>query len=176
FRNFSVVDSYPNSHEREVHGRKSVNSVSNEERGNTHLEFQVGFDNLDSSGPVFLDSYPFGQKVREESGNGEASVANTSRRCSTGPTHSQGSGYNREAAGWAIQLIEADQGSNENTVGFCSAVEKIRNAYPAFDLKTNTGKIWSITTRFPEHILGGTKFRISIWTDFSPHPLLLTQH
>uniref|UniRef100_A0A8C9MVA1 Phosphatidylinositol-4-phosphate 3-kinase catalytic subunit type 2 gamma n=1 Tax=Serinus canaria TaxID=9135 RepID=A0A8C9MVA1_SERCA len=63
-----------------------------------------------------------------------------------------------------------------NTVGFCNAVEKIRNAYPAFDLKTNTGKIWSITTRFPEHILGGTKFRLSIWTDFSPHPLLLTQH
>uniref|UniRef100_A0A8C3QE10 Uncharacterized protein n=1 Tax=Geospiza parvula TaxID=87175 RepID=A0A8C3QE10_GEOPR len=36
--------------------------------------------------------------------------------------------------------------------------------------------IWSITTRFPEHIFGGTKFRLSIWTDFSPHPLLLTQH
>uniref|UniRef100_A0A8C3NPQ1 Uncharacterized protein n=1 Tax=Geospiza parvula TaxID=87175 RepID=A0A8C3NPQ1_GEOPR len=53
---------------------------------------------------------------------------------------------------------------------------RIRNAYPAFDLKTNTGKIWSITTRFPEHIFGGTKFRLSIWTDFSPHPLLLTQH
>ncbi|TRZ15736.1 hypothetical protein HGM15179_011375, partial [Zosterops borbonicus] len=80
------------------------------------------------------------------------------------------------AAGWSIQLIETDQGSNENTVGFCNAVEKIRNAYPAFDLKTNTGKIWSITTRFPEHILGGTKFRMSIWTDFSPHPLLLAQH
>uniref|UniRef100_A0A8C5JH77 Phosphatidylinositol-4-phosphate 3-kinase catalytic subunit type 2 gamma n=1 Tax=Junco hyemalis TaxID=40217 RepID=A0A8C5JH77_JUNHY len=80
------------------------------------------------------------------------------------------------AAPWSIQLIEADQGSNENTVGFCNAVEKIRNAYPAFDLKTNTGKIWSITTRFPERILGGTKFRFSIWTDFSPHPVLLTQH
>nr|XP_030119417.3 phosphatidylinositol 4-phosphate 3-kinase C2 domain-containing subunit gamma isoform X1 [Taeniopygia guttata]XP_041569623.1 phosphatidylinositol 4-phosphate 3-kinase C2 domain-containing subunit gamma isoform X1 [Taeniopygia guttata] len=175
-RNFSVVDSHPYSHEREVHGRKSVNSASNVERGNTNLEFQIGFDNLDAASPVFLDSYPFGQKVREESGNGEASVTNTSRRCSTGPTHPQGSGHNREAAGWAIQLIEADQGSNENTVGFCNAVEKIRNAYPAFDLKTNTGKIWSITTRFPEHILGATKFRLSIWTDFSPHPLLLTQH
>lgn len=53
---------------------------------------------------------------------------------------------------------------------------RVRNAYPAFDLKTNTGKIWSIATSFPEHILGGTKFRISVWTDFSPHPLLLTQH
>ncbi|XP_059704013.1 phosphatidylinositol 3-kinase C2 domain-containing subunit gamma isoform X3 [Haemorhous mexicanus] len=175
-RNFSVVDSHPYSHNRELHGRNSVNSLSNVERGNTNLEFQIGFDNLGAASPVFLDNYPFGQKVREESGNGEASVTNTSGRCSTGPPHPQGSGHTREAAAWSIQLIEADQGSNENTVGFCNAVEKIRNAYPAFDLKTNTGKIWSITTKFPEHILGGTKFRLSIFTDFSPHPLLLTQH
>ncbi|XP_033370532.1 phosphatidylinositol 4-phosphate 3-kinase C2 domain-containing subunit gamma [Parus major] len=176
FRNFSVVDSHPYSREREHHGRDSVNSIPNVERGNTNPEFQIGFDNLDAPSPVFIDNYPFGPKVREESGNGEASLTNTSRRCNIGPTHPQGSGHNREAASWSIQLIEADQGSNESTVGFCNAVEKIRNAYPAFDLKTNTGKIWSISTRFPEHILGGTKFRISIWTDFSPHPLLLTQH
>ncbi|NXP00656.1 P3C2G kinase, partial [Certhia brachydactyla] len=175
-RNFSVVDCHPYSHERGLHGRKSVNLASNVERGNANLEFQIGFGNLDAPSLVFLDNYPFGQKVRGESGNGEASLSNTSRRGSTGPTHSQGSGRNREAAGWSIQLIEADQGSNENTVGFCNAVEKVRNSYPAFDLKTNTGKIWSITTRFPEHILGGKKFRISIWTDFSPHPLLLTQY
>ncbi|XP_064277463.1 phosphatidylinositol 3-kinase C2 domain-containing subunit gamma isoform X3 [Passer domesticus] len=175
-RNFFVVGPHPYSHERELHGRNSVNSVSNVERGSTNLEFHIGFDSLDVPSPVSSDSYPFGQKVTEESGNGEASVTNISRRCSTGLTYPQGSGHNREAAAWSIQLIEADQGSNENTVGFCNAVEKIRNAYPAFDLKTNSGKIWSITTRFPEHILGGTKFRISIWTDFSPHPLLLTQY
>ncbi|KFV79675.1 Phosphatidylinositol 4-phosphate 3-kinase C2 domain-containing subunit gamma, partial [Struthio camelus australis] len=52
---------------------------------------------------------------------------------------------------------------------------RIRNAYPASDLKTNTGKIWSITTRFPDHILGKSKFRISVWTNSSPYPLLLTQ-
>lgn len=55
-------------------------------------------------------------------------------------------------------------------------LSRIRNAYPAFDLKTNTGKIWSVTTRFPEHILGESKFKISVWTDSSPYPLLLTQH
>ncbi|NXL75724.1 P3C2G kinase, partial [Leptocoma aspasia] len=174
-RNFSVVDPHPYSHERELHGRSSVNPVSNVQRGSTNLEFQIGFDNLDAPRPVFLDNYPFGQKVREESGNGEDSLTNTSRRWNRGPTQPQGSGHDREAAGWSIQLIEADQGSNESTVGFCNAVEKIRNAYPAFDLKTNSGKIWSIATRFPEHIFGGTKLRISIWTDFSPHPLLLTQ-
>ncbi|NXI85885.1 P3C2G kinase, partial [Rhipidura dahli] len=175
-RNFSVVDSHPCSLKGEFHGRNSVNSVSNVERANTNLGFQIGFDNLDAPNPVFLDNYPFGQKVREEGGNGEASFTNTSRRCSIGPMQPQGSGHDREAALWSIQLIEANQGSNENTVGFCSSVEKVRNAYSAFDLKTNSGRIWSITTRFPEHILGGTKFRISIWTDFSPHPLLLTQH
>lgn len=53
---------------------------------------------------------------------------------------------------------------------------RIRNAYPASDLKTNTGKIWSVATRFPDHILGESKFRISVWTDSSPYPLLLTQH
>ncbi|NWV69197.1 P3C2G kinase, partial [Malurus elegans] len=179
-RNFSVVDPCPYSHERKLHGSNSVNSVtnvfsSNVERGNTNLEFQIGFDHLDPPNPVFLDNYPFGQKVREEGGNGEDSSTNTSIRCHIGPTWSQGSGHDREAAVWSIQLIEANQGSNESTVVFCNAVEKIRNAYPASDLKTNTGKIWSIATRFPEHILGGTKFRFSIWTDFSPHPLLLTQ-
>ncbi|XP_058661154.1 phosphatidylinositol 3-kinase C2 domain-containing subunit gamma [Ammospiza caudacuta] len=122
-RNFSVVDSHPYSHERELHGRNSVNSVSNVERGNTNLQFQIGFDNLDAPSPVFLDNCRFGQKAREESGNGEAPVTNISRRCSTGPTHPPGPGHNREAAPWSIQLIEADQGSNENTVGFCNAVE-----------------------------------------------------
>ncbi|NWU30166.1 P3C2G kinase, partial [Dyaphorophyia castanea] len=175
-RDFSVVDSHPYSLEGELRGRNTVNSVSNVGRGNTNLGFQIGFDNLHAPSPVFLDNYPFGQRVREENGNGEASLTSTSRRCSKGPPQPQGSGHDRVAARWSIQLIEANQGSNENTAGFCSAVEKIRNAYPAFDLKTNTGKIWSVATRFPEHILGGTKFRISVWTDFSPHPLLLTQH
>lgn len=53
---------------------------------------------------------------------------------------------------------------------------RIRNTYPACDLKTNTGKIWSVATKFPDHILGKIRLRISIWTDYSPSPLLLTQH
>lgn len=52
---------------------------------------------------------------------------------------------------------------------------RIRNTYPASDLKTNTGKIWSVATKFPDHILDKIRFRISIWTDSSPSPLLLTQ-
>ncbi|NWW72870.1 P3C2G kinase, partial [Climacteris rufus] len=172
-RNLSVVDSWPYSQDRELCGGNSVNSVSNVERGNRSLGFQIGFDHLGAPSPVFSDNYPCGQKMREESGNGEASLTNTSRRCHIGPMQP---GHDRETTGWSIQLIEANQGSNENTVGFCNTVEKIRDAYPASDLKTNTGKIWSVTTRFPDHILGGIKFRFSIWTDFSPYPLLLTQH
>ncbi|KAM7055788.1 phosphatidylinositol 3-kinase C2 domain-containing subunit gamma [Acridotheres tristis] len=171
----AVLGSVLDAQQGQLHGGHSAHSAPSLQKDTTNLEFQIGFDRLGAPGPVFLDDYPFGQKVREESGNGEVFLTNASRRCSIGPTHPQGSGHNREAAGWSIQLVEADRGSNENIAGFCNAVEKIRNAYPAFDLKTNTGKIWSITTRFPGHILGGTKFRISIWTDFSPHPLLLTQ-
>ncbi|NXM75585.1 P3C2G kinase, partial [Serilophus lunatus] len=179
YGNFSLVDPYPYSQERELYGRHSVNSVtdvfcSDVERGDANLSFHIGFDNVDARGPIFLDS--FGQEVRDESGNWEACLTDTSRRFGTGHTWPCSSVHDREATHWSIQLVEANQGSNENTVGFCNTVEKIRNAYPASDLKTNTGKIWSVIRRFPDHILGGTKFRISIWTDFSTYPLLLTQY
>uniref|UniRef100_A0A8B9TH03 Phosphatidylinositol-4-phosphate 3-kinase catalytic subunit type 2 gamma n=1 Tax=Anas platyrhynchos TaxID=8839 RepID=A0A8B9TH03_ANAPL len=177
-RNFSLVDSYPYSQEREIFRGNHVTTVpnafdSNVEIGNTY--FQIGFDDVDAQCPVFLDNYPFAQ-VREESRNGEGYLINSSNRYSIGPTWPSSSGHDREVTGWSIQLVEANQGSNENTVAFCNAVEEIRNAYPAYDLKTNTGKIWSVTTKFPDHILGESRFRISIWTDSSPYPLLLTKH
>ncbi|KAJ7400543.1 hypothetical protein BTVI_104517 [Pitangus sulphuratus] len=180
YRNFSPVDPYPYSQERELCGGSSVNSVTNVfgsavERGNTSPGFPIGFNSVDAQRPISLDNRPFGQEERDESGIGEACLTNTSRRCSIGPAWPHGSGHHREDAGWSIQLVEANQGSNENTAGFCNTVEKIRHAYPASDLKTNTGRIWSVTTRFPDHILGGIKFRISVWTDFSPSPVLLTQ-
>ncbi|NXO48825.1 P3C2G kinase, partial [Aramus guarauna] len=177
YRNFSLADPYPYSQEREIYGGNSINPVRNVfdssvQRNNTNLSFQIGFDNVDAQGPISLDNYPFGQEVRDESGK---TLTDTSRRCDRGPTWPSSSGHEREATDWSLQLVEANQGSNENTVSFCNAVEKIRNAYPAFDLKTNTGKIWSVVTRFPDHILGESKFRISVWTDSSPYPLLLTQ-
>uniref|UniRef100_A0A8B9PQ24 Phosphatidylinositol 3-kinase C2 domain-containing subunit gamma n=1 Tax=Apteryx owenii TaxID=8824 RepID=A0A8B9PQ24_APTOW len=187
YRNFSVVDSYPYSEEREIYRRNSVIPAanvfdSNVERGNKNLSFQIGFDNVDAQYPVFLDNYPFGQGVRDEGRNEEACLTNTSGRLSIGPIWPSGSGHDREVFTffglniWSIQLVEANRGSNENTVAFCNAVGKIRNAYPAYDLKTNTGKIWSVATRFPDHILGKSKFRISVWTDSSPYPLLITQN
>ncbi|NXN73624.1 P3C2G kinase, partial [Himantopus himantopus] len=181
YRHFSLVDPYPYNQEKELYGRNTISPAtnvfdSNVERGNTNLSFQIGFDNIDAQCSVFLDNYPFGQEVRGESGNGEGCLTDASRRCDIGPIWPSSSEHDRESAGWSIQLVEANQGSNENTVAFCNAVEKIRNAYPAFDLKTNTGKIWSVATRFPDHILGESKFRISVWTDSSPYPLLLMQH
>ncbi|XP_062447230.1 phosphatidylinositol 3-kinase C2 domain-containing subunit gamma isoform X2 [Rhea pennata] len=181
YRNISMVDSYSYSKEREIYRRNSVIPAayvfdSNVERGNKNLSFQIGFDNVVAQYPIFLDNYPFGQGVRDESGHGEACSTNSSRGLNIGPIWPSNSGCNREPAGWSIQLVEANQGSNENTVAFCNAVGKIRSAYPAYDLKTNTGKIWSVTTRFPDHILGKSKFRISIWTDSSPYPLLITQN
>ncbi|XP_065499274.1 phosphatidylinositol 3-kinase C2 domain-containing subunit gamma [Caloenas nicobarica] len=180
YTNFSLVDPYPYSQERETYGGNNTTPVtnvfhSNVERGNTNPSFQIGIDNVDAQCPIFLDNYQFGQ-VRDESGYGEACLTDASRKCNKEPTWPSSSGCDREATGWSIQLVEANQGSNENTVAFCNAVEKIRSAYPAFDLKANTGKIWSVATRFPEYILGESKFRISVWTDSSPYPLLLTQH
>ncbi|NXD80805.1 P3C2G kinase, partial [Halcyon senegalensis] len=179
YGNFCLADSYPYSQERELSGPNMISPVtnvfdSNVERGNTNLSFQIGFDNVVAQCPVSLDNYSFGQ-WKDESGNGETHLNNTSRRCDIGPTWPSSSGHDRQTTGWFIQLVEANQGSNENTIAFCKAVETIRNAYPAFDLKTNTGKIWSVATRFPDHILGESKFRISVWTDSSPYPLLLTQ-
>eukprot|EP00076_Gallus_gallus_P025065 XP_015147483.1 phosphatidylinositol 4-phosphate 3-kinase C2 domain-containing subunit gamma isoform X1 [Gallus gallus] len=178
--NFSLVDSYPYNQEREIYRWNSSTPVpnvlnSNVERGYAYWNFQIGFDNVDAQCPVFLDKYPFGQR-RDESGNGEACLTNTSRRFSIGSTWPKSPGHDREVTGWSIQLIKANQGSNENAVSFCNTVEKIRNTYPACDLKTNTGKIWSVATKFPDHILGKIRLRISIWTDSSPSPLLLTQH
>ncbi|XP_030325226.1 phosphatidylinositol 4-phosphate 3-kinase C2 domain-containing subunit gamma isoform X2 [Calypte anna] len=181
YRNFSVGDPYAYHQEREVCRGNGITPVPNVfgssvERGNRNLNFQLGFDGVDTRSPVFLDNSPSGPEVRDGSGNREACLADTSRRWEIGPAWLHSSGHDREATGWSVQLVEAIQGSNENTVAFCNAVEKIRNAYPAFDSKTNTGKIWSVATRFPDHILGESKFRISIWTDSSPYPLLLTKH
>ncbi|NXL86885.1 P3C2G kinase, partial [Alectura lathami] len=175
--NFSLVDSYPYSQERKIYRGNSITPVTNSsaDRGNTYWNFQIGLDNVDAQCPVFLGNYPFGQ-VRDESGDGVACLTSTSGRFSIGPTWPSSSGHYREVTDWSIQLVEANQGSNESTISFCNAVVKIRNAYPAGDLKTNTGKIWSVTTKFPDHILGELRFRISIWTDSSPYPLLLTQH
>ncbi|NXP10208.1 P3C2G kinase, partial [Thinocorus orbignyianus] len=180
YGNFSLVDPYPYSQERELYRGNNISPVTNVfdpnvERDNINLNFQIGFDNIDAQCPTFLDDYPFGQEVRDRSGNGEGCLTDISRRRNIGPTWPSSSGHDRQSTGWSIHLVEANQGSNENTVAFCNAVEKIRKAYPAFDLKTNTGKIWSVAKRFPGHILGESKFRISVWTDASPYPLLLTQ-
>lgn len=97
YRNLSLEDLYPYSQEREIYGRYSITPATNVldstvERGNTNLSFQIGFDNVDAQSPVFLDNYPFGQEVRDESGNGESCLTNTSRRCDIGPTSSSGHG------------------------------------------------------------------------------------
>ncbi|NXV82526.1 P3C2G kinase, partial [Atlantisia rogersi] len=177
-RNFSLADPYASSQERETYGGEiGITPVTNVvassvERGNTSQSVHIGFDNVNAQSPLVLGNYPFGQGVSGERGK---CLTNASRWCDVGPAWPSSSGHDREVTGWSIQLVETNQGSNENTVAFCNAVETIRNAYPAFDLETNTGKIWSVATRFPNHILGESKFRISVWTDFSPYPLLLTQ-
>uniref|UniRef100_A0A8D0G158 Phosphatidylinositol-4-phosphate 3-kinase catalytic subunit type 2 gamma n=1 Tax=Sphenodon punctatus TaxID=8508 RepID=A0A8D0G158_SPHPU len=50
---------------------------------------------------------------------------------------------------------------------------RIRAAYRAFDTETNSGKIWSVVTRFPDKIYGHLKLPIDIVTDDSSRPLHL---
>lgn len=100
YTNFSLVDPYPYSQEREIYGGNNINPVtnvhhSNVERGNTNQSFQIGVDNVDAQCPIFLNNYPFGQ-VRDESGYGEACLTDTSRKCNKEPTWPSSSGYDRE--------------------------------------------------------------------------------
>ncbi|NXN97388.1 P3C2G kinase, partial [Rhinopomastus cyanomelas] len=182
YGNSFQTDSYLCSQERDFcRQSSSINAVtnvfeSNMERGNTSLSFRINFDNVDAQSPVSSDKCPFGQEMRDENGGGDDHLTDTSRRCNIGSVWLSNFGHDREATGSSILLIEANRGSNDNTIAFCNAVEKIRSSYSAFDLKTNTGKIWSVATRFIDHTLGESKFRISVWTDSSPHPLLLTPH
>lgn len=98
--NFSLMDSYPYNQEREIYRRNSITAVtnvfnSNVERGYTYWNFQIAFDNVDAQCSVFLDNYPLGER-RDESGNGEACLTNTSRQFSIGPTWPNSSGHDRE--------------------------------------------------------------------------------
>ncbi|NXX43459.1 P3C2G kinase, partial [Tricholaema leucomelas] len=175
YRNFSLAPPSPYSHEGENYSGNANVLGWDVQRGHTNLSFQLGFDSVHAQCPVSLGNSPFGQDVRREGGNEEDCLPATSKRWDIGSTWPSSSGLNTEATGWSIQLVEANQGSNESTVAFCNAVEKIRTAYPAFDLETNTGRIWSVATRFPDPIMNESKFSVSVWTDFSPAPLLLTQ-
>uniref|UniRef100_A0A8C3JK96 Uncharacterized protein n=1 Tax=Calidris pygmaea TaxID=425635 RepID=A0A8C3JK96_9CHAR len=101
YRNFSLVDPYPYSQERELYGGNNTSPVtnafdSNVERGSTNLSFQIGFDNIDAQCPIFIDNYPFRQEVRDESGNGEGCLTDTSRRSDIGPTWPSSSGHDGE--------------------------------------------------------------------------------
>lgn len=100
-RNFSLAHPHPYSQERKLYGGNSITPVtnvfdSNVEKGNTNLSFQIGFDNVGAQCPIFLDNYPFEQEARDESGNGEACLTNTSRRCNIGPTWPSSSEHDRE--------------------------------------------------------------------------------
>lgn len=101
YENFSLVVPYSYSQERELYRGNNLRPVtnvfdSNVERGNTNLNFQTGFDNLDARSPVFLDNYPFGQEVKDESGNEEVCLTDASRRCDVEPTWPRSSGHDRE--------------------------------------------------------------------------------
>ncbi|XP_057348014.1 phosphatidylinositol 3-kinase C2 domain-containing subunit gamma isoform X2 [Manis pentadactyla] len=80
---------------------------------------------------------------------------------------------NKELIGCFIQLVEVPQGSNMSLASFCNNVKKVREAYHAADINSNSGKIWSTTTAFPHQLFSNTKFSINIFTGNSTQLLHL---
>uniref|UniRef100_A0A674I5X6 Phosphatidylinositol-4-phosphate 3-kinase catalytic subunit type 2 gamma n=1 Tax=Terrapene triunguis TaxID=2587831 RepID=A0A674I5X6_9SAUR len=169
------------------YGRNNLSPTADEfgsdvEKENKNLNVCIGFEHIDYQYPVFSDNNASGQGMKDTRRNdsksflvstGETYLTNPPRELTTGPVWPSISA-NSSLAGWSIQLVEADQGSNESTASFCNGVQKIRDAYPAFDLTTNTGKIWSVTTTLSDEILCKSKFKVSILTTCSSPPLHLT--
>uniref|UniRef100_A0A7M4F3J0 Phosphatidylinositol-4-phosphate 3-kinase catalytic subunit type 2 gamma n=1 Tax=Crocodylus porosus TaxID=8502 RepID=A0A7M4F3J0_CROPO len=168
--NFSVEDSYPaypleTYYNYDAYKRNSSSQIGGEfgsvvEENENKLNFHIGFEHTDGQYLMFSGDSPNGQGMNNRSGDARSPFP-----VSYG-----------ELAGWSIQLVEVDQGSNESTAFFCSAVKKIRDSCPAFDLKKNTGKIWSVATMVPNQILCKSKLRISILTNCSSQPLHLTPY
>ncbi|XP_025049649.1 phosphatidylinositol 4-phosphate 3-kinase C2 domain-containing subunit gamma-like, partial [Alligator sinensis] len=167
------------------------------EENENKLNFHIGFEHSDAQYLMFSGDVlhreisgdsPNGQGMNNRSGDartpfpisyGETYLTDSSTRFTLDPlwpSTSENSMNNKELAGWSIQLAEVDQGSNESTASFCSAVKKIRDSCPAFDSKKNTGKIWSVATMVPNQILCKSKLRISILTNSSSQPLHLTPY
>ncbi|XP_076708827.1 phosphatidylinositol 3-kinase C2 domain-containing subunit gamma isoform X2 [Callospermophilus lateralis] len=74
---------------------------------------------------------------------------------------------NIEPIDCSIQIIEVTQGTNTTLTSFCDKVKKLREAYHAADMNSNSGKIWSITTAFPFQLFSNTKFNINILAENS---------
>uniref|UniRef100_A0A8C4W494 Phosphatidylinositol 3-kinase C2 domain-containing subunit gamma n=1 Tax=Gopherus evgoodei TaxID=1825980 RepID=A0A8C4W494_9SAUR len=187
--NLSVENSYPTYpigtlYDYCPHGGNNLSPTADEfgsdvEKENKNLNFYIGFEHIDYQYPVFSDDNASGQGMKAKRRNdskaflvssGETYLPNLPRELTTGPIWTSISSL----AGWSIQLVEVNQGSNESIASFCNGVKKIRDAYPAFDLTTNTGKIWSITTTLSDEILCKSKFKVSILTNCSSPPLHLT--
>ncbi|CAM5079720.1 unnamed protein product [Natator depressus] len=193
----SVENSYPTYpigtlYDYDPYGRNNLSPTADEfgsdvEKENKNLNFYIGFEHIDYQHPVFSDDNASGQGMKDKRRNdsktclvssGETYLTYPPRELTTGPVwpsiSANSSADSTELADWSIQLVEADQGSNESIASFCNGVKKIRDAYPAFDLKTNTGKIWSVTTTLSDEILCKSKFKVSILTNCSSPPLHLT--
>ncbi|KAI6055996.1 phosphatidylinositol 3-kinase C2 domain-containing subunit gamma isoform X1 [Marmota monax] len=80
---------------------------------------------------------------------------------------------NIESIDCSIQIIEVTQGTNTTLTSFCDKVKKLREAYHAADMNSNSGRIWSVTTSFPFQLFSNTKFNINILAENSAQLLHL---
>lgn len=83
---------------------------------------------------------------------------------------------NTELIGCSIQLLEVPEGSCRSLASFCNKVKQIRETYPAADLNSNSGKIWSTVTAFPHQLFSHTKLSVNIFTGSSTRLLHFTPY
>ncbi|XP_074839837.1 phosphatidylinositol 3-kinase C2 domain-containing subunit gamma [Carettochelys insculpta] len=155
------------------HGRNSLCPTADEfgsdvEKDHKKLNFYIGFEHIDYQCPIFSDVSASGKGIKDKSPPRELTTGSAWPNISVNSSEDS-----TEITGWSIQLAEADQESNESIASFCNGVKTIRDAYPACDLKTNTGKIWSVTTTLSDEILRKSKQRVTIFTNCSSPPLHL---
>ncbi|XP_037702501.1 phosphatidylinositol 4-phosphate 3-kinase C2 domain-containing subunit gamma [Choloepus didactylus] len=134
------------------------------ESSNCHIGFESSILPIDPSSTDFMP-----KEDNKRSGN--MNTVETSLTFSKGPlppkTCINTWPKNMELKDCSIHLVEVPQGSNRSLISFCDKVKKIKEAYHAADMNSNSGKIWSITTVFPYQLFSNTKFNINVFTDSS---------
>ncbi|XP_047405278.1 phosphatidylinositol 3-kinase C2 domain-containing subunit gamma isoform X2 [Sciurus carolinensis] len=153
----------------------SLHKISTQrELENENHNYYIGFE---STIPPVYPSFPNDIMPKEENKRGSMNIGEPS------PMFIKGSFLpktrkivwpeNIELIGCSIQIDEIPQGSNTTLASFCDKVKKLREAYHAADINSNSGRIWSTTTAFPFQLFSNTKFNISILADNSTQLLHL---
>ncbi|KAM5262762.1 phosphatidylinositol 3-kinase C2 domain-containing subunit gamma [Ctenodactylus gundi] len=140
--------------------------------------YQIGFESSVFQGnPSFSAAFALREDYKRSADiNAEDTSLIFSRPSFLPGTREATQAENTEPIGCSVELAEVPQGSNMSLAFFCDEVKKIREAYDAADINSNSGKIWSTVTAFPFQLFSNTKFSILVLTDNTKQQLHLTVH